>query len=312
MGGALEGRVYWVTGLLQVHPACPEYGRGAVVSTRTRTVLAQDWVLWGAVGCALVGTAYSEWNLAVSVGAHPWIAAAVPGALDLYVLRALQVRRDVLLAVLAMVAANVAWYLVHSGDLPVGWQLRSAVGALAPLILWRVHSLKYGSAAPSPATSTPEYADTGAVSAPEEYTPSTPGCTHVMCQVHSECQITPAVLEELAAEVHVLGTDPVPEHVLAEWTEQQDKRVRRRSTGTPPYLSLVPDEYGRVQDDPGMHPAVLEGALLASDVGYIARAKEYMGRADTPSARGLRGHIGPGVGQDRAKRLFQYLKGQTP
>lgn len=112
---------------------------GYPVSARTRT----DWILWGALGCALVGTAHSEWSLAVAVGAHPWIAAAVPGALDLYVIRALQVRRDVFVAVLAMVAANVAWYLVHSQDLPVDWPLRSAVGAVAPLVVWRVHSLKY-------------------------------------------------------------------------------------------------------------------------------------------------------------------------
>jgi len=106
-------------------------------------IKSTDTILWGALGCALVGTAHSEWSLAVSVGAHPWIAAAVPGALDLYVIRALQVRRDVFLSVLAMVAANVAWYLVHSGDLPVDWPLRSAVGAVAPLVVWRVHALKY-------------------------------------------------------------------------------------------------------------------------------------------------------------------------
>src|SRR5688572_2029148 len=70
------------------------------VSAGTR----DDWILWGAVGCALVGTAHSEWSLAVAVGAHPWVATVVPGALDLYVVRALRMHRDVFLAVLAMVA----------------------------------------------------------------------------------------------------------------------------------------------------------------------------------------------------------------
>ncbi|MEU7010385.1 hypothetical protein [Streptomyces sp. NPDC046332] len=106
---------------------------------RTRT--RRDWVLWGALACTLVGTAHAEYTLAVATGVHPWVAACVPGALDLYVIRALQVRRDVFLAVLVMCAVNVASHLVTAGVLVVGWELISAVGALAPLVLWRVHAL---------------------------------------------------------------------------------------------------------------------------------------------------------------------------
>lgn len=106
---------------------------------RTRT--RRDWVLWGALACTLVGTAHAEYTLAVATGVHPWVAACVPGALDLYVIRALQVRRDVFLAVLVMCAVNVASHLVTAGVLAVGWELISAVGALAPLVLWRVHAL---------------------------------------------------------------------------------------------------------------------------------------------------------------------------
>lgn len=109
------------------------------MSTRTRT--RRDWVLWGALACTLVGTAHAEYTLAVATGVHPWVAACVPGALDLYVIRALQVRRDVFLAVLVMCAVNVASHLVTAGVLAVGWGLISAVGALAPLVLWRVHAL---------------------------------------------------------------------------------------------------------------------------------------------------------------------------
>lgn len=100
-----------------------------------------DYVLWGALACTLVGTAHAEYTLAVATGVHPWVAACVPGALDLYVIRALQVRRDVFLAVAVMCAVNVASHLVSAGVLRVGWELISAVGALAPLVLWRVHSL---------------------------------------------------------------------------------------------------------------------------------------------------------------------------
>lgn len=114
--------------LLPVHP----------VSART---LRGDWILWGALGCVLVGTAHAEYTLATATGVHWFVAASVPGALDLYVIRALQVHRDVLASVLAMVVMNVASHLVTAGVLPVHWALISAVGALAPLVLWRIHYL---------------------------------------------------------------------------------------------------------------------------------------------------------------------------
>lgn len=307
------------------------------MATKTERVLAQDWLLWGAVGCALVGTAHSEWSLAVSVGAHPWIAAAVPGALDLYVVRALRVGRNVFVAVLAMVAANVAWYLVHSGDLPVDWPLRSAVGALTPLVLWRVYLLKYTRTRKELLLGVPAGALTetgpGAVSAPEstssqavleEPVGSAPaadpapvlapltGCTYQMCAQGAhphpltwpcpdcECGCTSA------GEVH---PDPVPEYVLAEWSEQQAKKERRRGDSPVPYLTPVPDLPAEE-----VHPsAPVPGVLLPGDAEYLDPAGEYMSTADKPSARGLRAYLkadGCGVGQDRAARLYKHLGGK--
>ena len=101
----------------------------------------RPYLLWGALGCTLVGTAHAEYTLATAVGVQDFVAGAVPGALDLYVIQALRVHRDVLSAVVVMVAANVASALVHAGVLPVEWPLISAVGALAPLLLWRIHFL---------------------------------------------------------------------------------------------------------------------------------------------------------------------------
>lgn len=291
-----------------------------------RAVLDRDPILWGAVGFALASTAYAEYNLAVQLGANEYIAVAVPGALDLYVLRALQVRRDVFLAVLAMVAANVTWYLVHSGDVPVTWQLRSAVGALAPLILWRVHSLKYTRnrreplwGRPRPAESTPGYTDPGAVSAPEEYTEVHPAENPDVIWVHSEdnnrAYPVPSAL---------------PEYVPQEWADQEDKRRRRSDAPAPvypPYLQPVPDWERTLHSDTcpvectctqtegyrsTAEYAVQEGVLLAGDLEYIPRAQEYMRSADRPSARGLRAALGPGIGQERAKRLFQFTKGEQP
>jgi len=103
----------------------------------------RDWILWGALGCALVSTAHAEYTLATAAHFNEYVALAVPGALDLYVVRALQQRRDVFVAVLAMVAANVASHLIAGGVLRVEWPVIAAVGAVAPLIVWRVYSLKY-------------------------------------------------------------------------------------------------------------------------------------------------------------------------
>jgi hypothetical protein len=123
------------------------------VSARTRG----DWILWGALGCTLVGTAHAEYTLTTATGVHWFVAASVPGALDLYVIRALQVHRDVLAAVVAMVAINVASHLVTAGVLPMHWAMISAVGALAPLVLWRIHYLwRMGVQTSAPGEDAPE------------------------------------------------------------------------------------------------------------------------------------------------------------
>lgn len=109
------------------------------VSTRIRDVPP---LLAGALACALVSTAHAEYTLATATHVNSWVALAVPGALDLYVIQALVVRRDVFLAVLVMVAANVTSHLITAGVLPVHWSVVASVGALAPLIVWRVHSLE--------------------------------------------------------------------------------------------------------------------------------------------------------------------------
>jgi hypothetical protein len=294
----------------------------------------KDPILWGAVGCALVSTAYSEWNLAVAVGAHSWVALAVPGALDLYVLRALQARRDVFLAVLAMVAANVAWYLVHSGDLPVGWPLRSAVGALAPLVLWRVYSLKYARHLRNEEPS----AVSGAVSAPDECAPGTALATSApecplsepfLMDLDHECSgcgqpwgthpevlrkraehaakyAAPETAPETAPECHFgseCTTDHAPEYVPADW-----------SADPVPYLRAVPalapdfDPTSAVHSFPDV--AYLKAsALHPGDEAHLPSAREYLDNCaltDTePSIKGL-AREGK-IGQAKAKRLLAHL-----
>ena len=221
------------------------------MSARTWTE-KNDPILWGALGCALVGTAHAEYTLALAAGANWFVAGAVPGALDLYVVRALQQGRDVFLAVLVMVAANVASYLVHSGDVPVDWRLRSAVGALAPLILWRVYSLRRGRTRDAGAGSAPAPEDVPVPYSayPEGFLPPGPlvpypdtapahpsliGCVwgHSECAGAGECTV-------------YSNPDTAPDHV-PDWMTGEElplgpgrPRTRRPRTCTAPHLRTHP------------------------------------------------------------------------
>jgi len=103
----------------------------------------KDWLGAAATLFALAVTFNAEYEIAIAVHINPIVAYAVPGALDVYVLRALQVKRDVFLTVLAMVAVNAASHLVTAGVLAVSPALIVAVSAIAPLVLWRSHVLRH-------------------------------------------------------------------------------------------------------------------------------------------------------------------------
>lgn len=142
----------------------------------------RDYLKWVAAGCALVATASAEYAIARACHFPEWVAWTVPGALDAYVLRALRAHREVLTAVLAMVGVNAASHLVTAGVLHVGWQLITAVSAIAPLVLWRVHTLSTPGEWRArkiwdvPRASTPdEHGRTGDVSTPQ--TCSVRGCS---------------------------------------------------------------------------------------------------------------------------------------
>lgn len=111
--------------------------------------MKNDYLKWGALLFALVATASAEYELARQVGFNQWVAAAVPGALDIYTVRALRAHRDVLAAVAAMIGVNAASHLVTAGLLPVNVPLVVAVSAIAPLVLWRVHRLADEDQAPA-------------------------------------------------------------------------------------------------------------------------------------------------------------------
>lgn len=285
----------------------------------------RDWILWGALGCALVSTAHAEYTLATAAHFNEYVALAVPGALDLYVVRALQQRRDVFVAVLAMVAANVASHLIAGGVLAVGWQVIAAVGAVAPLIVWRVYSLKY-------TRNRQELlwgAEAGAVSAPA-LGDEAPGHDHYdRCgcrwwRLWSECTApdpsapAPDHVPAWVPGYHIDGCDGqhegdswlncakrAPDHVPADWMEDEYPETHPSAlhsrTSAVPYLAPVPDlppeyETGAVHS---------ESPLTASDWDYLTSAQKYVDDHDKPSVRGLRREIG--IGQERAERLLTHL-----
>lgn len=245
-----------------------------------------DWILWGILGCTLVGTFHAEYTLATATEVHPVVALAVPGALDLYVIRALRVHRDVLPAVLVMVAANVASHLVTAQVLEVGWALISAVGALTPALLWRVHYLWHENARAQAASAVQvqsEVQEAGAVSASEETAPATSA---------------PQDWDEAwAAEWSAMTSAPGAAPVAAAPSDQ--------SAG-----ALADDEYLApvIALPPGWNAAPVHPTLKESDVKHLPSLRAYLDTCaeeeSKPSGRGLAKFAG--VSQEGAGRLLRY------
>jgi len=305
------------------------------VSAGTR----KDWILWGALGCALVSTAHAEYTLATAAHFNEYVALAVPGALDLYVVRALQQRRDVFVAVLAMVAANVTSHLIAGGVLDVRWPVIAAVGAVAPLIVWRVYSLKYTRTRKELLWGT----EAGAVSAPSEYAlgyvpgPVPEAGTSVPVAGQKPCQLSEPLYLPLDHECSECGAPwgthpevqrkraafgPVPDAVPADWmaaeypetypgtavlAAQEDEYADKWEASAPAPLHSVPalpPEY----TSGAVHSAVLE----ERDSEYGAPAKQYAAECAVsgtlPTVRGMRRELS--IGQDRAERLLAWLESE--
>jgi hypothetical protein len=113
-----------------------------------------DVLAWAALAFAVVATSTAEYDLARACEYNTYLAACVPGALDVYVIRAYRIRRDVVPAVLAMILVNAASHLVTARLVPVSVYLVVGVSAIAPLVVWRVHHV---SRQPVEATSEAEY-----------------------------------------------------------------------------------------------------------------------------------------------------------
>jgi hypothetical protein len=197
----------------------------------------KDPLLWAALLAALAVTASAEYELARAAGFGMYVAGGVPAALDVYAVRALRARRDVAAVVVAMVAVQAAAHLVAAGLLAVSVPLVVAVSSIAPLVLWRVHTLAEDAHTPPPPpveVDTPPALDVPAPIVPAVVEPL------VICGAH----------QVYALDVHpddepgeVIGRlDPERARMLIEhaWASGLSLREAARvSTRSPSYASKV-------------------------------------------------------------------------
>ncbi|QDN81813.1 hypothetical protein FNV64_45305 [Streptomyces sp. S1A1-7] len=266
--------------------------------------MKNDYLKWGALLFALVATASAEYELARQVGFNQWVAAAVPGALDIYTVRAMRAHRDVLVAVSAMIGVNAASHLVTAGLLPVNVPLVVAVSAIAPLVLWRVHRLanKHETPVePNLLDVIQEVPDATVERVPEAYPVLETAVPAVPEAVPAGVRLLPIVARpETVETVGVVASEPprtrsevhaeyVPEPV-PDWTvsgEYADK------DGNPTEPDPTDDGYG----DP----------LSEYGLGLAAEAfKEQLIEGDVPSIRAIKTQLG--VGQPRAKEIQDGLR----
>lgn len=229
-----------------------------------------DLLKWGALAAALVVTMSGEYELAVAVGFNRWVAAGVPAALDIYAVRALRTHRDVLAVVVAMIAVNSLSHLVAARLLPVSVPLVVAVSAIAPMVLWRVHSLG------------------------EKSQPAVEGSADVLYPerraagygVPEAVQHVPVGPVQLPEPAPLETARPVP--VLAAEGPRTRPEVR---------AEYVPEEPEGAGTD-GEDAAAIRSARHAF--------RDLLALGQVPSIRGIRTECA--VGQDRAKRVQAALR----
>ncbi|MEW1754719.1 hypothetical protein [Streptomyces angustmyceticus] len=109
---------------------------------------------------AVIGlTASGEFSLAVLAGWPPALAWLLPLGIDVYVVQAMRRHRDVVIALLLMVAANAVFHVAaaglfgvilgptgepvigKNGDPKATWQLIVGVAAIAPWVMFRLHRI---------------------------------------------------------------------------------------------------------------------------------------------------------------------------
>ena len=297
----------------------------------------RDWLGAAATLFALAVTFNAEYEIAIAVHINPIVAYAVPGALDVYVLRALQVKRDVFLTVFAMVLVNAASHLVGAGVLAVSPALIVAVSAIAPLVLWRAHVLRHAASTERRLPWTRAQRKRIAEHVPADDKPAPEPCPY--CDTITENMFehvdvcprwsyaVPGFEEHAAQAVDVASTDTVnvPEHddmeqISRAWEGEHAVPDPEHSwdgtvvdlqgatenvfptSSTIEYPSgYVGDIEARVLSLVPPLPAGFEHVLADGDKEFLDRARAL----STPTIRALKEL---GMGNDRARRIKQYLE----
>ncbi|MFF2511697.1 hypothetical protein [Streptomyces sp. NPDC058086] len=275
--------------------------------------MKNDYLKWGALLFALVATASAEYELARQVGFNQWVAAAVPGALDIYTVRALRAHRDVLAAVAAMIGVNAASHLVTAGLLPVNVPLVVAVSAIAPLVLWRVHRL-----ADEETTVVTAAVERDAVSpskgAAEDRTPAVPVTVERVPEVYP---VLETAVPAVPAGVRLLplmtpcglpsepSAIPEPSPVPAAEYARTRPEVRAEYVPEPVPDWTVSGTYADEDGNPTEPDPTDDGygdPLSEYGLGLAAEAfKEQLLEGDVPSIRAIKTQLS--VGQPRAKEI---------
>lgn len=261
----------------------------------------RDWLGWAACAFALAVTFAAEYELARAVGINEVVSLAVPGALDVYVLRALQMKRDVLGAVLALILVNSASHLVTAKVLPVDWWLIVAVSSVAPLVLWRAHVLR------APVTASTEEPEHGR--APDDT--DGPGTRE-----HPELGVTGAQwpVPESAKPASTMLTKH-PEHSVPLWDDSfpddlpvlvgHEARVPTVDEHAAEVIELCSEPVNGSEHDPApvlklVPPSVEHDPLMSQ-----ARVLLERNAGNVPTVRALKS--GLGVGTPRAQRIRDVL-----
>lgn len=214
----------------------------------------RDLLGWLAMGAAVAVAAHGEWSLAVAAGFGTWVAAALPVAIDAYAIRAMQRGREVAVAVGLMIATNAAAHLHAGGRLEMSPWLVVAVSAIAPVVLWRVHALRHGTAQAAPAPQGGTERDTpaqhpvpGGVSPARTEARPAPASPQVICGGHLPVPtVPPRPRIESAAEARAV--------IEAAWRDGLSVReAARRATRSPAQVQRV---YSRLDAERG---APIEG-----------------------------------------------------
>jgi hypothetical protein len=243
-------------------------------------VRQRDILAWGALAMAIIGTASAEYGLADAAG---WgrVAFALPGCLDIYVVRALRAHRDMAAAVVAMILVNAVAHLISAGLLPVSVPVVVGVSAIAPLVLWRVHALREVEPETAAELAVPEFVTdpepAGVLSEPLSV-PAEPAPEPVTLERVPEQQVTgstlPADLREAGEWVGapVLGPLVPVAELLAGTSHDQAFPVNTEAPeprGTERNLHPAPAEPSPVVPEPQSEPDQVPPGVSAEHVTLV-------------------------------------------